>query len=47
MQEKFNKLLFAGKITATQNNARVINYYILEKSKEKILEFSKGTRKVL
>ena len=31
---------FTGKITATQNNTRVIIYYILEQSKETILEFS-------
>ena len=39
--------IFAVKTTATQNNTRVIIYYILEKSKETILEFSKGTTKVL
>ena len=41
------QIIFTGKITATQNNTRVIIYYILEKSKETILEFSKGTTKNL
>ena len=41
------RIIFTGKITATQNNTRVIIYYILEKSKEAILQFSKGTTKVL
>ena len=41
------QIIFTGKITATQNNTRVIIYYILEQSKETILEFSKGTTKVL
>ena len=41
------QIIFTGKITATQNNTRVIIYYILEKSKETMLEFSKGTTKVL
>ena len=39
------QIIFTGKITATQNNTRIIIYYILEKSKETILEFSKGTTK--
>ena len=39
--------IFAGKIKATEDNTRVIIYYVLEKSKEAILEFSKGTTKVL
>ena len=34
-------------IKATEENTRVIIYYILEKSKETILEFSKGTTIVL
>ena len=38
---------FTGKIKATEENTRVMIYYILEKSKETILEFSKGTTKVL
>ena len=41
------QIIFIGKITATQNNTRVIIYYILEQSKETILEYSKGTTKVL
>ena len=39
--------IFTGKKEATEENTRVIIYYILEKSKETILEFSKGTTKVL
>ena len=39
--------IFTGKIKATEANTRVIIYYILEKSKETILQFSKGTTKVL
>ena len=38
--------IFTGKIKATEENARVIIHYILEKSKETILEFFKGTTKV-
>ena len=41
------EIIFTGKIKATENNTRVIIYYILEQSKETILEFSKGTTKVL
>ena len=41
------QIIFAGKIKATKNNTRAIIYYILGKSKETILEFSKGTTKVL
>ena len=40
-------IIFTGKITTEADNARVITYYILEKSKETILQFSKGTTKVL
>ena len=39
--------IFTGEIKATVPNTRVIIYYILEKSKETILEFSEGTTKVL
>ena len=39
--------IFTGKIKAPIVDSRVIIYYILEKSKETILEFSKGTTKVL
>ena len=41
------KIIFTGKIKATEEKTRVIIYYILEKSKEKILKLSKGTTKVL
>ena len=41
------QIIFTGKIKAEANNTKVIMYYILEKSNEKILEFSKGTTKVL
>ena len=40
------QIIFTGKIKGTEENTRVIIYYILEKSKETILEFSKGTTKV-
>ena len=39
--------IFTGKIKLTVANTRLIIYYILEQSKEKILHFSKGTPKVL
>ena len=41
------QIIFTGKIKATEANTKVIIYYILEKSKETILEFSKGTTKLL
>ena len=41
------QIIFTGKIKAIEANTRVIIYYILEKSKEAILEFSKGTTKAL
>ena len=41
------QIIFTGKIKATVANTRVIIFYILEKSKETILEVSKGTTKVL
>ena len=41
------KIIFTGKIKATVANTRVIIYYILEQSKETILENSKGITKVL
>ena len=37
------QIIFTGKIRAAVANTRVIIYYILEKSKETILECSKGT----
>ena len=40
------QIIFTGKITS-EENTRVIIYYILEQSKEKILQFAKGTTKVL
>ena len=41
--------IFTGKIKSTAQNTRVIIYYILEflQSKEKMLEFFKGTAKIL
>ena len=41
------QITFTGEIKPTVPNTRVIIYYILEKSKETISEFSKGTTKVL
>ena len=41
------QIIFTGKIKATVANTRVIIYYILEQSKETILELAKGTTKVL
>ena len=41
------QIIFTGKIKATEADTRVIIYYILEKSKETIPEFAKGTIKVL
>ena len=41
------KIIFTGKIIAEAENTRVTIYYILEKSKETMLEFSKGTANVL
>ena len=41
------QIIFTGKIKSTEENTRVIIYYILEQSKEAILEFAKGTAKVL
>ena len=40
-------IIFTGKIKWTEENTRVIVYYILEQSRETILEFAKGTTKVL
>ena len=37
------QIIFTGKIKATEYNTRVIIYYILEQTKETILEFLKGT----
>ena len=41
------QIIFTGKIKATVANTRVVIFYVLEKSKETILEFSKGTTNVL
>ena len=41
------QIIFTGKIKATRNNTRVIIYYILEQSKETMLEFAKEATKVL
>ena len=40
------QIIFTGKIKATAANTRVIIFYVLEKSKETISEFSKATTKV-
>ena len=40
------QIIFTGTIKAAVGNTRVIIFYVLEKSKEAILEFSKGTTKV-
>ena len=37
------QIIFTGKIKSTVANTRVIIYYILEQSKETMLQFSKGT----
>ena len=37
------QIIFTGKIKATEADTRAIIYYILEKSKETMLQFSKGT----
>ena len=41
------QIIFTGQIKATVSKTRIIIFYVLEKSKETILEFSKGTTKVL
>ena len=41
------QIIFTGKMKATEENTRVIIYYILEQSKETTLKFSKETTKVL
>ena len=45
--EAIQQIISTGKIKSTVADARVIIYYILERSKETILQFSKGTTKVL
>ena len=39
--------VFPGKIKSTEANTKVIIYYIFEQSKETVLQFSKGTTRVL
>ena len=41
------QIIFTGKIKSAVANATVIIFYILEQSKETIVEFAKGTTKVL
>ena len=41
------QIIFTGTLKVTAPNTRVVIFYVLEKSKETILEFSKGTTKVL
>ena len=41
------QIIFTGTIKATIANTRIVVFYVLEKSKETISEFSKGTTKVL
>ena len=41
------QIFFTGEIKSTVVNTRVIIFYVLEKSKETIFEFSRGTTKVL
>ena len=41
------QIIFIGTIKAAVANTRVVIFYILEKSKETILEFLKGTTKLL
>ena len=41
------QIIFTGTIKATVANTRAVIFYVLEKSKETKLEFSKGTTKVL
>ena len=40
------QIIFIGSIKAAVANTRVVIFYVLEKSKETILEFSNGTTKV-
>ena len=41
------QIIFTGTIKVAVANTRIIIFYVLEKSKETILEFSKGTTNVL
>ena len=44
---RIQQIIFTGKIKSTVANTRVIIYYILEQSKETMLQFFKETTKVL
>ena len=41
------QVIITGEIKATEANTNIIIFYILEKSKDTMLEFSKGITKVL
>ena len=45
--KEIQQITFTGNITSAEVNTRLTIYYILEQSKETILEFVKGTTKVL
>ena len=45
--KEIQQIIFTGNITSAEVNTRLTIYYILEQSKETILEFVKGTTKVL
>ena len=45
--KEIQQIIFTGSITSAEVNTRLTIYYILEQSKETILEFVKGTTKVL
>ena len=42
-----HQIIFTSKIKATVANTRVVIFYVVEKSKETILEFSNGITKDL
>ena len=44
---EIQQIIFTGTIKAAVAHTRIIIIYVLEKSKETMLEFSKGTTKVL
>ena len=44
---EIQQIVFTGTIKAAADNTKVIIYYILQKSKGTMLEFSKATTKVL
>ena len=41
------QIIVTGNITAAEENTRVVIYYIIEQSKETMLEFANRTTKVL